>query len=312
MMKKLNVLIFVMLLSGQVTGQNFAPVGAKWHFTEFWAFSWPGEESYIMIEAVSDTVISGYLCTKLVLGGYYCGGYDGNPTYVFEEDSVAYFINTVTDSAEILYDLSADPGDSWKVEYPSEWCPDGIDSILVTVDSTGHENINGFDLKVLYVTYTQLNEEMCGWAWDYQSKVVERIGDFNFLFNYYTCCVICDANYPGGLRCYEDQVIGHYETGIADSCDHRLMVGLDENKTGPDCILVYPNPAGDLLFIQDHRDLTSHLTYELYSSTGLAVLQGSFLKTSQLMLNEILPGIYFLKITGPQGEALAYRKIIKK
>ena len=311
-MKRFSLSLTILLLSVQLSGQNFAPVGATWHFTELWAFNWFFEQTFIKVEAVGDTVINGQPCTKLVLGGWYCDMFDQTPTYVYEEDSIVYFINGVTGSSEILYDLTAEPGDWWKVVYPTQMCPEGIDSVMVTVDSTGYENINGFDLKVLFVTCTLLNEEMCGYAWSYSSKVVERIGDFNFLFNYYTCCIICDANYPGGLRCYEDQVIGHYETGIADSCDLVHMVGIDEPGEDTNSIRIYPNPAFDELLIEDNGGKTGLLHYELYSITGKMILAGSFGKVTRLNLDGFPSGIYFLHVSRPGTEQVMNRKIIKK
>ncbi len=42
------------------------------------------------------------------------------------------------------------------------------------------------------------------------------------MFNYAPAwSFVCDGNFSHGLRCYEDDTIGLYETGLADSCDYR-------------------------------------------------------------------------------------------
>ena len=101
--------------------------------------------------------------------------------------------------------------DSWVIEIKDE--EQDLDTIKISVDSISIININGIDLKVLYVTYFKLNENMHE---VYSSRIIEKIGDIQYMFNWFPwSSIACDVNYTNGLRCYEDQNIGFYSNTLA-------------------------------------------------------------------------------------------------
>ena len=70
---------------------------------------------------------------------------------------------------------------------------------------------------------------------------------------------------------------------------------------------VYPNPVSGILFIDSDG---SHAEYELYTSSGLIVQSGKILKTTELALEDFVPGIYNLRIIN--GNDIAVMKILKQ
>ena len=62
-MKKI-LLIIVITFSIQANAQEFAPIGAIWHYSQKTLN--PNLISYKTIESISDTIIIGVVCKKLI------------------------------------------------------------------------------------------------------------------------------------------------------------------------------------------------------------------------------------------------------
>lgn len=103
----LFILTSFLLLSSfaKLTAQEFAPVGAEWHYTM--QFFMSEEERFVHIESIKDTVVSEKLCRMLeVEYGFSCYFYN-EKEFVYQEDSIVYFYSPVVDDFQIMYDLKA-------------------------------------------------------------------------------------------------------------------------------------------------------------------------------------------------------------
>ena len=64
-MKKL-ILLWTIVFSFGGYSQEWAPIGATWHYSEKFIFWNPIDEDYIKYESVKDTLINGINCKKII------------------------------------------------------------------------------------------------------------------------------------------------------------------------------------------------------------------------------------------------------
>lgn len=216
-MKKGQYIFWIvsLLISTSSYGQDFAPIGAKWYYSEGFAFS--GDENFMQIVSEKDTVIHGKSCRKLIkIRDLYC---TKRPLieFVYFENGVVYLFDDWANEFQILYDFNSIKNSSWTIKLNDTDI--GEFFIKVNVDSVSEQSINEKLLKVLHVTYDVMNSAL-EIQLTYTSKVMETIGDVGYLFNLYPISsLFCDGNYSMGLRCYDDSEFGFYSTGIVDSCN---------------------------------------------------------------------------------------------
>ncbi|NJK97950.1 MAG: hypothetical protein HC905_26305 [Bacteroidales bacterium] len=144
---KLKLYITAFLIIFQIYhsfGQDFAPIGAKWYYTEQFAFS--GDISYLWIESVGDTIIKGKDCKILENNGGLMCAFHNTKDFVYFEDSIAYFYVPEIDTFQILYDLKAQKDSSWTIVFGMD-LESKLDTIQVVVDSVSFMTINSKKLK---------------------------------------------------------------------------------------------------------------------------------------------------------------------
>ena len=304
LIKQLIFIGLVLFNFSRLSAQYFAPVGAKWHYTETFAFT--GDISYLMIESVKDTVFKGNNCRILESNHGLICTFNHLRNYVYDEDSIVYFYVPETDTFQILYNLKAQKDSSWVVVFTTEETTKP-DTICVLVDSVEIATINGHYLKKLYVTYQSMN---AGWEqFRYNGEIVDRIGDIGYLFNLNSLSgIMCDGNFSTGLRCYQDSVLGFYSTGIADSCTYTFnWTGISENNSFPD-MEISPNPGYGLYNIKIKNE--SDYTVTVYDLYGKLLLARRMRPDAKLDLTNLPSGVYCIKACRDK-KVLGIRKIIK-
>jgi len=284
-------LLIVLLISFNSYSQNFAPVGAKWKYEIEDIY---GNLNYGKWVSTKDTVILGKNAREIKLMN------PPPPTsvtdtilFIYEDSGIVYKYLAITNTYTILYDFNANMGDSWVMDVDSN-C-----SLTINVDSTSSELINGFNLKVLYVS--TINDEF------FSGKIIEKIGhqttplpSINFLcYN-----IIGGLNGYSGLRCYTDTIIGFYNTGISVNCDSNYTIGLEEQNKLFHLVNVYPNPSKDIINITS-REYIKEL--QLLSNSG-QLIQIFQLNNFSFKLNINKTGFYYLKIK--TNDSVIYKKII--
>src|SRR5690606_9433313 len=121
----------------------------------------------------------------------------------------------------------------------------------------GVEIINLDTLKVLHTTWQSVIHH------GRNGKIIERIGSSLYLLPpLYLCYGACDMDYFEGLRCYEDTVIGLYESGL-NPCDTIIWLS-NENFVQTENFRIYPNPTTDELIIDGIGQPTDFRIYDLY------------------------------------------------
>ena len=301
-MKKLFPILFIALFlnSLNIFSQNFAPIGAEWYYELESPFDF--SKNFSKWESVSDTIILGKTANKIIRTDGYVGTSD-TVMYVYEDSGLVYKYLPITNSFTILYNFNANANDSWLMDVDTN-C-----SLTVNVDSTSTTLINGFNLKVLYVS--TINSEFSG-------TIIERLGhqtgslpNINFL-----CYSIADGgSYYNGLRCYSDSTFGNYNSGIASSCNY-VTVGINDNSWNNINISIHPNPTNTILNI-DFKNSNNNIDskFQIFDLTGKMLMQLFNKKVPAGRHSMIWPspdipeGMYLIKMT--TKFKVSTRKILK-
>jgi hypothetical protein len=300
--------VFICILSFfAVSGmtQEWAPVGATWYYTE--SFFGPGID-FTRLESVKDTLVAGISCRKITK--YHNPDCTDRPTveFMYESNHRIYFYDKLFSTFQTLYDFSPVPGNSWYIKLKNYSNPPDTDTVFVTVDSIRPVNINGTMLNKFFVTYDFHNEMVPYFT--YTGILIERIGDLYYMFNFSPSFgFVCDGSRSDGLRCYDDNVIGHYETGIADSCTY-VSVGIPaHNGATTPFVRIYPNPVQDYLKIKSEN--CRPVFYTIRDMPGKTIRTGSFINNT-LSVSGLLPGIYLLDLYDGQNNRIVRQKFIKE
>lgn len=287
---KLLIVVLAVFCFGKISfAQSFAPVGATWHYTQN-IFSNFTEKKIFKIESTRDSLFAGKNCRLLVKNEeFYC---EDRPlqVLVYEEDSVVFFWDEAFDEFQILYDLKKEVNGFWHVKVKAT--DESTDTITVTVTARYERTINSTPLQVLDVNYNAYYHLLEGGdSWN--SEIIERMGDTTFLFNFHPQqSLFCDVNFSGGLRCYEDNVLGFYANNSAPSCEYETLAL--EDLAVDKSISVHPNPSNGEFSITNSKLM--ELTCSLYSATGQKIMETMSSAEEVHFDGKIEPGIYLLRI----------------
>lgn len=305
-MKKIYLILFVALVSLNLPAQEFAPVGAKWHYTEKFAFS--SRIDYLTITSVKDTTINDIACRKLD-----CDQVDSRRSgsqYVYYDDYQLFFYDKHFEAFQKLYDFNAQLGDTWSVLLKSE--AGLVDTLFIKVNAVNTVEINGVSLKSLDVTYNEKWYDEDGMIYYNESSnsvITERIGDVDYLFNMPDYSgVLVDGSYSEGLRCYEDETIGLYTTGIASSCTFAYTALFDDEALASR-VTMSPNPTSGVvtLVIPEGNDISVRIT----DLCGRVLVSENLVHDNIVDLAGFNNGLYIVEIL-EQGRIIGYNKIVKK
>ncbi len=309
-MKKVIILIFLSIVCGSSYSQIWAPVNAEWHYSESFFMGFPISEDYIKIESVKDTLFNGVSCSKLaVRHNPMCWGRT-DTEYMYSEGTKVFFWDFVLNKYQMLYDFDKEIGESWIIEvYDLE---DDIDTLIIVVDSIDMIEINSSEKIRQFVTYSFIYEDFIAGikgTMVYNGVIIESIGDQFYMFNFAPqFSMVCDANFPAGLRCYSDDELGLYETNIAPSCEHVEYVGIDQNNDEVS-ITLFPNPCNGIINIA--TELTSELYYRVLNISGQLVSSGD-INNKAIHFNNSDTGLYVVEILDKEGALITREKIFSQ
>jgi hypothetical protein len=301
-MRYLVSIVFLLLACVKIQSQEFAPVGAEWYYHEGFAFS--GDVDYIKFTSEKDTLIHGEICRKISKRHKLWCNDRPLEEYIFSRNDTVFFLDTVFNEFQILYNFSAEVKSSWIIKTRDE--NKEIDTIAVSVDSISHTLINGQQLKTLFVTYEKRDEYM---PYTYSSKIMERIGDPMYLFNWtHFSQVACDINWTRGLRCYYDVKLGLYSTGMADSCNYTFEWTSVENQLEKYDFTAFPNPTTGMLEIRYNH--MHPIDIEIKNLSGITLLKRTNIYSGNIDFSHLPSGIYIVQGT-VNSEVLGIVPIVK-
>jgi hypothetical protein len=285
-MKRLTVILTLILNIVNLNAQTWAPKGAKWTFEIGFATN-PYLEFREWI-SIGDTLVSGKLCTIIQNTGTSVIGDYSHQLITYEDSNRVYWYNK--NQFTILYDFNKNTGETWTTM--EDTC-----EVIVTVDSTSFEIINGFTLKVQYIS-TSISA--------FRGKVLQYIGHLgqpNPDFSLPCYNIQPDGNYYRGLRCYQDTLIGYYNFGISPSCEYTTT-GTD-NLENTLSFQIYPNPTSNYLTIA--AEISKELEFKIYNSLGQLIKEGVLNSRSAIIyIDELNAGLYTLKLNDTTQSAIKY------
>ena len=206
--------------------------------------------------------------------------------YLYEDNGKVYWWNKDLQEFTTLYDLTAEAGDEWEIKV-------GTESVTMHVDMVEYQELNGLNIRKL------------------------RISDENDLFSGDILCSFghMTSFFPErlmnqrkgyrvqGLRCYWIGGELVYHDGD-ENCDaiYSEIHGVNEGgpSTGSGTLVVYPNPANNILFVetQNFASLPDQ-TYRVTNLMGQTLLTGRISAETQQINITILPaGMYFISVGG--------------
>src|SRR5512137_1956410 len=104
-MKHVSLLSAFCLLCLTTPAQEWAPIGALWHYTEkFSVWNPPIEIDYIKIESIKDTIIADKVCKKLTKRHNLCCTDRPDVEFMYSENNQVFFYDTHFNSFQLLYD----------------------------------------------------------------------------------------------------------------------------------------------------------------------------------------------------------------
>ncbi len=295
-MKTLSISTIILLISISLLGQDFAPINATWYYTE--CFDYSGDIDYILFKSEKDTVINDTACRKISKRHQVFDRYRPKEEYITEINNKVFFFDTVFNQFQTLYDFNTQVGDYWDIKIRLN--PElQYDTVRVKVDSIKNITINDSIIEIRYVTYFRLSQKNNPDE-HLKSQIFEKIGDINYMFNWYYLTTDCIDFYFGnrsrGLRCYEDDDFGLYHHDLQYACDY-VNVGI--NETFMPSFTVFPNPTKDIVKIEGNNSSLRNSSICLYDLYGNVLFSKEF--CTEINMSPYSSGIYFVSISDCSG-----------
>ncbi|MCP4176777.1 MAG: T9SS type A sorting domain-containing protein, partial [bacterium] len=282
-MKKRSFFMLLLLVSSiTCISQKFAPIGATWHYS-YSPWNEPSRIEAVKLESIKDTIIQEVSCRKIFGQGNNYIYSVGNKIFLFDKSRYTFVK---------IYDFDLLAGDTLSFRY-------GWDSVYsgYIVDSIAYKSINSIVKKVQYISPLVLFYVANSWI--FFGNNIEGIGNTAFLFPQYSAM---DPLIASGLRCYEDTVIGYYNTGLVSNCDSTVLLGINENE--PDFINIYPNPANN--YITFNTSMYKDFKLRIFNSIGQTILQKHFTSAiNTINIQHFKQGIYYYNLINDKGKIMS-------
>jgi hypothetical protein len=302
-MKKLLLLPVLFFLATPGKAQIvFCPQGATWHYEYTIGIFSPATSNETIIYT-GDSNVGPDTLKKLVHRKFYlfCNYNTNLITLIKQKGDTIFFSNPKTQNTwQILYNFAAQAGQSWQTKIYQD--NNNPVTHMYTVDSVGTVQINGFNLKRLYINNGKI-------------VITERLGDSKFLFNYNNSGIgNCDGDYFLFPLCYTDAGFGTIQFSNRP-CDFANLTGIPTIAGNSNKLTTFPTPFTDKLIVSSDAN-TLNPSYQI----SVISILGEKINTDAKKINEngdleldlhgLKNGIYFLEISD-QNKIIATRKIIK-
>lgn len=286
-MKK-QILILLVLISSNLIAQDFAPIGAKWYYTQMTGIF--DIETYKTLESIKDTSINGQSC-KMLLESIAHEVQDTQ--YMYSKNDSVFFYEKGT--FHLLYDFGAQKGDTIVLDFFKKA---GGDPLEMIIDSTSTIEINEISKRIQYISCGD------GLVIEFPGPVIEGIGAAPYIFPSY------DNNMTVEFRCYQDNILGLFKnpffgnSGWSKVCDYVYTGGKDilDNK-----VKLVPNPVSSSFRIQNPKNYSNYILTDL---NGKELKKGNIVENHEVNVSELNHGIYILQLNN--GSEMVTLKIIKK
>ena len=255
--------------------------GSEWYYE---IVGENGSVTYQHLEYVADTTIN-HKDVQIIIrtNTLYDKGEHSEMTreYLYEEDDVVYWWNKDLQEFTVLYDLGAQPGDSWVIKV-------GTETLTMHVDAVNQYYYEGQLFRMLRVS----DEDDL-----FSGTIVCGVGHLSSFFP--ERLMTRGKGYRvQGLRCYWNygNLLFTLNRDDCDAIYAELHNGVDEPTEMP--FAIYPNPTHDILIVetQNLASLTTQ-TYYIVNLMGQTVLTGTLnAETQQIDVSNLPQGMYFISV----------------
>ncbi|MBA3681559.1 MAG: T9SS type A sorting domain-containing protein [Bacteroidetes bacterium] len=304
-MKNLFKILFGLLYVSAIHAQNWCAPNAEWHYTRYY-----GAGSAYAKHAFTNTVtINSLPCQEI---NYYTqyfsqlnnavNTYSTN-IYTHVNNNVVYLLDPNSNNFDTLFNFNAVIGSKWGLPNKSSV---NCSKSRVLVTDTGHNVIQGVNLKWFKVTLTQ-------YAFSFPTPststdtIYERLGCLSkYMFGSEDVCpTVTDSERGGPLRCYSDNQIINYKK-YTGNCNYYYIPTAIKEYLSETQIQVYPNPANDVLNLISGDISNQTVKYQILNNFGQIIISEEIVlkdRTALINTSNLLEGVYNLKIKSNTGNS---------
>ena len=269
--------------------EPFVPNNSEWYYE---IENQDGSITYQHLQCAGDTVV-GSQRPKIIIRSNTQYDKDGHTEvtheYVYEANGVVYWWNKDLEEFTMLYNLNAETGDEWTIKV-------GYDSLNIHVDDVENIEYEDQNYRVLHVS--DPNDLFSG-------DIVCGIGHLTSFFPELLMRHAADYT-VNGMRCY--WVDGNLVFKIGDEdCDavYSEIHGVEEDgpSMGTETMVVYPNPANNMLFVETQNFASlPDPTYRITNLMGQTLISGHVetrrATSLQIDVSSLPAGMYFINLDG--------------
>ena len=282
-------MLFSLNAAGQ-TGQWFEPE-STWTYNFGIATGPEHYSSRYILEGPLE--IDGQEAYKMVLAEgsmfHFCSAPLDPPFYFYEENDSIYYTTEQDGPFYLLFDFSAEVGDSWNVEFTSA---EGSGYITYTVLQKEIENTGGEDLIKLTLEGTA--PESTGIVVENPVVVYETMGATSYFFAPLGHFATIDCATTAVLQCFESPSFSYLNPSF-ENCE--LATGIASVKK--QSLTVFPNPVVNKLEISSDALIRSVRIVDLRGRLGLEKAVEAHLV--KMDVSSLPAGIYFLVAQTDEG-----------
>jgi len=291
-MKHFQLLLSILLSTACIRAQNtdFAPVGARWTYSEL---NFALNMIPHVVESVEKEFYQGKWCSKLLTSSFDIMPY---PTYTYTQNDTVYYFSPGSNQFEMLYDFTAEVGDSWVIGGLPNANPDNplpYASDTITVDSISSLFVGGDTLKVWHIH----NSFWYGWG----NRIIEKVGNEALFMPIHG---LVEA-YVWGLRCFESPDYAYQFVPYPCDTVYSTINGT-QNLNSFRHLAVSPNPATEFIQLPWDGPLES---LQLFDALGRQISSGKFHLANgrlEVPVGHLPIGMYFLSLRA-QGQVWSGR-----
>lgn len=278
-----------MLLSLASFAQDWAPIGATWHYSSYLQ-SIPPTQGVVRLEATLDTIVNGQATRKVELS-------TGTSIFTHLLDGVVWIHVPSTDAFDTLYNFNAVPGDRWSfAPLPDpQVC---LSDSWVEVLDTGTVTIDDIPLRWLAVNNHNVTDDSDLVVAD---TIVERLGSIPFyMLPHEFCNSLVSPGVISSLRCYLDHEISYMDP-LIQACDPGTGI---RNTSRTEDLGLFPNPGRESLNLPSGFQ-GSIIILDARGSIVLGPIRTSGTSTIDVM--HLASAVYSVHLLPSQGSPLSAR-----
>ncbi len=279
---------------------------------------------YLETKLEKDTVMAGVPCKKFSrhfkffdynqVGFPLSGEGDMDPIFMYAsaDDKEVYYYQY----GEFfkMYDFNKEIGELWTLPFTtntSELCPNNDFMII----EKGSEVVDGVNLKWVDLSTTSESEYF------YSGRVYQKIGSIYHYFPSIVNETLCfglldDMNFVRNFRCMSDDNFSYVSDYVQQNYQGRCNfpegeMSVNDSKKPTEQITLYPNPAHNQLQVKTSNEKISG--YQILDAIGQTVRSGKTTGSETIVtIQDLVPGVYFLKFMDKNNKAIKAKKFIKK